>query len=310
MTLQKLICFVQVADCLNFSEAARALHMAQPSLSRQIVSLEEELDLRLFERNTRKVALTPAGKALAQEAREVIRRANSLHSLAERLREGYAGKVVIGYSGAIDGSIVAPLLRGVAGVRPRLDLELHCMNQGRLIASLQRGEVDVAILFRGGLVAESQLKTIPLAQSKLCLAVADGHPLAGRETVEIAELKGISLSFMERGESAVAHDRFLALCHRHGVEANITRSNEDLQTTLLSAVAGEECAVLPLVSDSRIKGGDQHMPYGLAVIPLVSNGIPIEEEVVLLYDEMSRNEATAAFLAWASRVAGQQEYAT
>ena len=305
MTLQKLICFVQVADCLNFSEAARALHMAQPSLSRQIVSLEEELDLRLFERNTRKVALTPAGKALAQEAREVIRRADSLHHLAGRLREGYAGKVAVGYSGAIDESIVAPLLRGIADFRPRLEVELHRMNQGRLIAGLQRGEVDAALLFRGGLVEQGQLKTVTLARSELCLAVAKNHPLAGRETVEIEELKGLPLSFMERGESAVAHDRFLALCHRHGVVANITRSNDDFQTNLLSAVAGEEGAILPVVSETTLPGGERRMPYGLEVIPLVSNGARIREDVVLAYDEEGQSEAGAAFLNWVRRSVGR-----
>ena len=303
MTLQKLICFVQVADCLNFSEAARVLHIAQPSLSRQIVGLEDELGLKLFERNTRKVTLTPAGRVLAQEAREVVRRAEGLHVLAKRLGQGYAGKLRVGYSSAMDGSLVSQLLREISTFQPRVELQLHRLNQGRLISSLRRGEIDIALLFRGGLVEQSELKVITLTQSELSLVVSESHKLAGRESIEVEELKGVPLTVMERSESAGAHDRFLALCQRHGISAEIDRASDDPQVALLSAVLGEEATVIPVIADTTIPGATTHMPFSLVSIPLMSNGKRIVEDVVIAYDGAYEGEAMATFLSWARRFA-------
>ena len=300
MTLQKLACFVQVAECLNFSEAAQRMHITQPSLSRQIVSLEQELGVQLFERNTRKVTLTPAGRELAKEAREVIRRSNNLQTLARRLSHGYVGRVNVGYSSAMDGSFMSSFLSESATYQPQLELSLHRLNQGRLITSLKGGEVDVAFLFRNGLVERSGLKVISVARSRLSLILPENHELANRRSIPIAELAGLPLSIMDRSESAAAHDHFLALCQRHGIVPDITQFCDDPQILILNVVAGKGGAILPVTVGDRIS-------YGLLAVPLQSGEDLITEDVVAAYNGDFQSEALAIFLSWVRRFAVRHE---
>ena len=82
MELRHLRYFAAVAEELNFTRAANRLHTAQPSLSQQVRQLEEEIGTSLFERDTRKVQLTPAGRALLKETREILRRTDHLVEIA------------------------------------------------------------------------------------------------------------------------------------------------------------------------------------------------------------------------------------
>lgn len=298
VTLQRLECFVQVAECLNFSEAAQRLHITQPSLSRQIGSLEQELGIQLFERNTRKVALTPAGRALADEAREVLRRSSNLHVLARRLSDGYAGKVNVGYASSIDACVIARFLSANKVYQPRLDVSLHRMNQGRLITSLKSGGLDAAFLFRNGVVEKSGLNMIHVDQSRLCVVVPRNHPLAGRESVSIGELDGLTLNLMDRGESAAAHDQLLALCQRHGLVPDGIQSCDEPQVILLNVVAGKGVAVLPITEKDRLI-------FDLDAIPLTGDNGIVAEDVVVAYDSEFQNDTTAVFLGWVRKFAGR-----
>src|SRR5882724_11004568 len=99
MKLQQLRFFVTVADELGFSKAAHKLHVAQPSLSIQIKALEDELGARLFERDKRHVALTPAGRRFRGRASEVLALADSAKAEARSTDRGFLGTIDVGYTG-------------------------------------------------------------------------------------------------------------------------------------------------------------------------------------------------------------------
>src|SRR4029077_2170755 len=123
MELRHLRYFVGVAHHLNYSEASRRLHVAQPAISQTILDLEDELDVKLLLRTKRTVQLTVAGTAFRREAQEILRRANEAQHLAQRAARGEVGTLGIGFFGTAS----APILPGlVQGFRRRFpDVELH-----------------------------------------------------------------------------------------------------------------------------------------------------------------------------------------
>ena len=98
MELRHLRYFVGVAQYLNYSEASRRLHVAQPAISQTILDLEEELSVKLLLRTKRAVQLTAAGTAFLREAQEILRRANEAQHLAQRAARGEVGTLGIGFS--------------------------------------------------------------------------------------------------------------------------------------------------------------------------------------------------------------------
>lgn len=287
-----------MADCLNFSEAARRMNITQPSLSRQIASLEQELAVQLFDRNTKKVSLTLAGQVLLVEAREIIRHCDSIQTLSQRLNKGYLGRLSVGYSSAIGSNFIARFLQGVREHQTQIEIVLHRQNQGRLIAGLKSGEVDVAFLFRNGLVESYGLKTITVGQSVLSLVLTRDHEWANRKSIDIQELQGVPISIMDRNESTSAHDYFLALCRQNEVIPDFIQFCDDPQVLLMNVIAGKSSAVLPItVGEPR--------PYQLAAVPLRCGKEIVGEDLVLAYCADYRNEAINTFLSWTRKFTGK-----
>src|SRR4051794_37509046 len=111
MELRHLKYFVAVAEELHFGRAALRLHIAQPPLSKQIRQFEEELGLRLLERTKRHVALTPAGRVLLKDAREILARSDEAVESARRAARGETGRLSVGFVGSATYDVLPEVLR-------------------------------------------------------------------------------------------------------------------------------------------------------------------------------------------------------
>src|SRR5882762_11806423 len=112
MELRHLRYFVAVAQHLNYNEASRRLHIAQPAISQTILDLEDELSVKLLLRTKRTVQLTAAGTAFLREAQEILRRANEARQIAQRAARGEVGILGIGFFGTASGPILPSLVDG------------------------------------------------------------------------------------------------------------------------------------------------------------------------------------------------------
>src|SRR5512141_646515 len=128
MDIAQVRAFLAVAEELHFRRAAERLHMAQPPLTRTIKLLERELGTTLFERNTRSVALTPAGQAMLEPAREVLEALRRATEAARSADRGEVGLVRIAFAGVSTHPLVATLARNVRSARPGIELELSSQN--------------------------------------------------------------------------------------------------------------------------------------------------------------------------------------
>src|SRR6478752_2927473 len=134
--LRQLRCFVAAAEELHFGRAAQRLNMTQSPLSRQIQLLEHILDVKLLERTSRSVALTPAGRVFLIEARRIVRLAESAALSARRVAQGDAGRVAIGFTAVSGYSLLPEIVARARATLPNIELELREMVSGEQIDAL------------------------------------------------------------------------------------------------------------------------------------------------------------------------------
>lgn len=186
--LAQLRCFTMVAGELNFRRAAQRLHMTQPPLSRQIRLLEHQLGVSLFDRNTRSVTLTAAGRAFLVEARSLLDRAERATQAARRIAAGDIGSVTLGFVANAVYSLLPPVVADLRRRQPDIDLALHEMSTFEQQEALLARRIDIGIV-RGAL-ARPGVRSELLLREPFLLAVHRTHPLAERPDLRVDDLNG------------------------------------------------------------------------------------------------------------------------
>ncbi|MFF8289491.1 LysR family transcriptional regulator [Streptomyces sp. NPDC016309] len=180
-------CLLVLAEELHFGRAAARLHISQPALSRAIRRLEDDLGVVLLERSTRRVRLTGAGEALLPRVRSLVTAADELRAEARVRARTLGGRVVLGcYVTALP--VVTALAERVRAARPGLEVVLREVDLVEQTAALLDGRVD-AVLAYAPVPAGVQALTLATERQVVCLW--EGHPLAGRPSVSLAELAGL-----------------------------------------------------------------------------------------------------------------------
>jgi DNA-binding transcriptional LysR family regulator len=185
--LRHLRYFVAVAEMENVSRAAtERLHVAQPSLSRQIRDLEDEIGVQLLERTAKSVRLTDAGRAFFDEARAILKRADE----AVLKARGVAGnqELRVGDWPLGTGRVMPMLLRAYQKTLPNVHVKLHDWTVDQNIAGVRDGHLELAILIpplKANALAE--LRFQELATARVSLAVSCHHPFARRQSVSLGD---------------------------------------------------------------------------------------------------------------------------
>src|SRR2546428_319294 len=195
--LHQLRYFVAVAEERHFTKAARGLRVAQPSVSRAIRVLEEELGTPLFHRMTGNVALTPAGETLLPWARRVLADVDGATGEVRELADLRRGRLAVGATPSLTITLLPPALAKFHTAYPGIDLVLHEAGSRDLVHELEQGALDVALVILP--VSHETLETSPLLREELVVAIAPDHPLASRRTIPIADLKGVPLVMFRDG---------------------------------------------------------------------------------------------------------------
>ena len=236
MELRQLRTFVAVAEELNFRRAAERLRIAQPAVSAQIKALEAELGARLFERTTRSVLLTQAGRVLLGEARGVLGAAARAEQSARQAHHGMVGTLRLGFIPPAASPRLAEGLRHFHQHFPGVQLALFDLTSAEQLRRLRAGELEVGLLRPP--VTFPELKWLSAEQSHQVLAVPAGHRLAAKRKLTWKDFDGEGLVMIQPGEQHGFYDAFLAACANAGAKVHPVQYAHDIQTKMWLISAG------------------------------------------------------------------------
>ena len=236
MELRHLRYFVAVAQDLSFTKAAGKLHLAQPSLTRQIHNLEDELGVRLLNRSKSQVTLTEEGRSFLADARRILALATESVLAVQRLSRGEVGQLNISYQSNFDFELLPETLKAFRLSFPHIALNLFDMTPAEQLRALEARKIDLGFL---GLPPPASAGTIhweSIAQHRTVVLLPAKHPLARKRQLSLGELE--SLFFV--GMSEKTHPGFREWlnqsCHKAGFTPRVLQDAE-LETALMTFVA-------------------------------------------------------------------------
>ncbi|WP_419551851.1 LysR family transcriptional regulator [Candidatus Poriferisodalis sp.] len=259
MNLRRLRYFTTVAEELHFGRAADRLLMSQPPLSQQIRLLERELDTALFDRSTRRVTLTDAGKFLLPEAVRLLAAADGVERLMEQRRGGQTGTLRVGFVDSAAYEVMPRVLAEYRRRRPRVDFELHTLSSDEQAQALRAGRIDLGI---GRAVADStHVEATLVMHERLLLAAGAFHRLAESSSACLRDLAGEPIIGFDRSASPSLHAVLAGMLAAEGVNYDPMIEATEYTTILGFVAAGEGVAIVPA-------GVQTFRPPGLHYVPL------------------------------------------
>ena len=197
MTLTELKYIVAVAREKHFGKAAEACHVSQPTLSLAIKKLEEELELKIFERSATEVTVTPLGNEVVLQAQSVLEQAANIKEIAKRGKDPLAGALKLGVIYTIGPYLLPDLVRNVIAKTPQMPLMLQENFTVKLLELLRTGELDCAILAEP--FPDTNLAVAPLYDEPFLAAMPAHHPFAQQDVVTVDQLKAETMLLLGTG---------------------------------------------------------------------------------------------------------------
>src|SRR5512134_212 len=250
MTLTELRYIVAVARERHFGRAAEACFVSQPTLSVAIKKLEEELDLKIFERGANEISVTPLGEDIVRQAQAVIEQAAAIKEIAKRGKDPLAGPLRLGIIYTIGPYLLPELVRHAIEMTPQMPLMLQENFTVKLLEMLRTGELDCAIMAEP--FPDTGLAIAPLYDEPFIVAVPKSHPLAQRTAIGAEELKRETMLLLGTGHCF--RDHVLEVCPefaRFSSDAEGIRKSfegSSLETIKHMVASGMGVTVVPLLS--------------------------------------------------------------
>lgn len=216
MEFRHLRCFVVLAEELHFGRAAQRLAMTQPPLSLNIQQLEASVGARLFERNSRGVALTAAGTAFLPRAQALLVQAAQAAREARDVGQGIEGQLRIGFAGTVLYRGLPQVLRGFGVAHPRMRLTLRELSSSEQLVELVHDRLDLGFVHTTRVPAG--FSQILMSSQPFVACLPAGHPLAPGGPLSLEDLRGEPFAIVMRAVSPDYHDRILAACADAGFE--------------------------------------------------------------------------------------------
>lgn len=242
MRIRQLHCFVVLADELNFTRAAKRLNMSQPPLSVQIQSLERTLGADLFDRGSRRIALTPVGQAFLRRARSILAQHDRALSEVREVMAGQHGTLNIGITGSILRAGLADLLARFCAQYPGITAHLHEQAPALQVSDLISGRMDV--IFNRSPPAHQDLTCDPAWHEDLVVMLPADHPLCANDRVALDDLLDQPHVIL-RPDSSDFAAHIMSLITRGGTRPRVSQQVLDAQSIPSLVAAGFGVSIVP-----------------------------------------------------------------
>jgi DNA-binding transcriptional LysR family regulator len=218
MELRHLRYFITVAEELNFTKAAKRLHIAQPPLSRQIHDLEKEVGVQLFERTSGRVFLTDAGRRFLGEARVVLQHTAQAVETARQSKNGQLGTIRLGIGKGL-GDIVSRVINHYLRLFPGMEIDVKDIASGFQNEALTGRKIDVG--FMRPPIDPLHLASEPLFDERFSVVLRRASPLAKHKALRLKQLAHETLLLIDRHISSGVYDKTLELYREAGITPKV-----------------------------------------------------------------------------------------
>jgi DNA-binding transcriptional LysR family regulator len=256
LDLRLLTAFIAVAETENVAQAAERLHISQSPLSRQIIQLEAQLGLQLFERTRQRIRLTDEGRLFLQEARGLIAHASAVQAAARTIAQGETGHIAVGYvEGAMHSSLLPRALARLQSAQPSATFELQPMGSAKQIEALHGRVIDFGLVYSPP--ESPDIEFIEVSSEALMLVMGRHHELATQADISAQDLHGKPWVTLARAKNPAARQRFLQNCSASGFLPDVRAEADDLLSVLRLVACGlgltvVQASLADLLTDSLV----------------------------------------------------------
>ncbi len=236
MELRHLRYFVAVAEALSFTKAAQKLRLAQPSLTRQVRNLEDEIGVRLLDRANNRVALTEEGRLFLFDSKKLLAMCEETVAAVQRMKSGESSQLNIGYIANIHYGLLPATLGAFRKLYPRVALNLFDMTSAEQLAALEALKIDLGFIGLRPALSNSDLLAEGVAFDTMLVALPKGHPLAKKAKLRLADLAAQFFIGMAAKTHPGAREWLLATCQEAGFAGKILQE-ADVEPVAIRFVA-------------------------------------------------------------------------
>jgi LysR family transcriptional regulator, hydrogen peroxide-inducible genes activator len=250
MEVHQLRYFCAVAETGNFTRAAQQEHVAQPSLSQQIIKLEDELGARLFDRLPKSARLTAFGKAFLPKARTILRQIGEAKIEIHEMAGLEKGEITVGAIPTIAPYLLPSMLTSFAREHPGILIHVTEEITPVLLERVHGGEIDLAILTLP--ISGNELICEPLLSEPLYAVLPRKHALAGRSSLALTEIGNEPFLLLKEGHCF--RDNTIAACRRSRLTPNVVFESGQFATILAMVSAGMGISIVPEMAARKLDG--------------------------------------------------------
>lgn len=253
MNSKQVECFLVVSECLNYTEAGKRLFISQSNVSRQIITLEEELGFELFVRGNNFVQLTPAGSIMVPAFRQMIDIFQEQKKLASHVSLGESGELRIGFLTNMNLDKICKLqIEEFKNRYPNIILSYLCFPAGDFEEALRNSHVDVLFTHDFDTPTSSNNLTKKICSTNMFLVFGESHPLAKKENLNIKDFKNDVFWITDSSDTEKRKDLIKNLCNYYGLNDLKTKKVSNFDTVLVNIKLGNGVAFLDELSLSQI----------------------------------------------------------
>jgi DNA-binding transcriptional LysR family regulator len=244
MELRHLRYFVAVAEALSFTRAAENLHLAQPSLTRQIKDLEGEIRVRLFDRSGKRISLTQEGEAFLPDARRLLAECTQSVQSVQRLSQGEAGQLNIGYVANVYRDLLPATLGAFRKACPHTALNLFDMTPAEQSIALDERKIDLGFVCFRARPHSNGLQWVCVGHDVITVAVAARNPLAKKAKIDLKDLEPMFFIGMSEKAYPGSNEWLIDVCSKAGFTPRILQDADREPAVINFVAAGLGVALL------------------------------------------------------------------
>ncbi len=275
MELRHLRYFVAVAEALSFTKAAEKLRLAQPSLTRQVRNLEEEIGVRLVDRANNRIALTDEGRLFLFDAKKLLAASLEMVASVQRMNRGETAELNLGYVANLHYGLLPATLGAFRKLCPQVALNLFDLTRAEQFAAIENHKIDLGFVGLRPTLAGHDLLSECVAHDPITVALPMGHPLAQKAKLKLADLAPFFFVCLGSKTHPGSREWLLETCRSAGFACRILQ------------MAESELTVIKFVADE----------LGVALLPEQVTGLPHEGVVFRPLTPPLHRESTIAWRA-------------